>query len=409
MTVISKMDHSDFFLMSSLLSPRENATRKRVREFVDTRLLPIINEYWERAEFPEELIPDLRELGIAGTNITGYGCPGMSSLELGITAMELSRGDGSINTFLAVQSGLAMGSISRLGSDEQKQRWLPRMAALDLIGAFALTEPNHGSDSVALETTAERRGSHYVLNGQKRWIGNGSMADIVVIWARDTVDGGVKAFVFEREAGQPYPVGYQPTVITGKIGKRAILQADIVIDELEIPAENLLAHSRDFKDAVSVLNATRSSASWEALGHAVAAFEIAQDYAQERSQFGSTIGSYQLVQNLLANMLGEVTAMYTMCVRAAQLAEEGQLTGPMSSLLKLHTAKKGRWVCQSSRDILAGNGLLLEHHVARHMTDMEIVHTYEGTEFIQSLLVGRELTGVSAFSASKKNREQVQE
>lgn len=409
MTVSSVLDHSDFFLMNSLLSGREAATQKRVRAFVDSKVLPVINDYWERAEFPEELIPGLRDLGIVGTSITGYGCPGMSPLEVGITAMELSRGDGSVNTFLAVQSGLAMGTINHLGSAEQKQRWLPRMATLDLVGAFALTEPNHGSDSVALETTAERRGSHYVISGQKRWIGNGSMANIVVIWARDIADGEVKAFVLEREPGQPYPLGYQPTVITGKIGKRAILQADIVIDDLEIPVENLLEHSRTFKDAVAVLNATRTSASWEALGHAVAAFEIAQAYAQERSQFGSTIGSYQLVQNLLANMLAEVTAMYTMCVRSAQLAEAGELTGPMSSLLKLHTAKKSRWVCQSSRDILAGNGLLLERHVARHMTDMEIVHTYEGTEFIQSLLVGRELTGISAFSAGTKNRPQVRQ
>src|SRR5690554_1124615 len=189
MTAVSAPEHSDFFLMGSLLSERETATRERVRSFVDGKLLPVINEYWERAEFPEELIPELRELGIVGTNITGYGCPGMSPLEVGITAMEMSRGDGSVNTFLAVQSGLVMGTISRLGSEEQKQRWLPRMATLDLVGAFALTEPNHGSDSVALETTAELRGSHYVLSGQKRWIGNGAMADVVVIWARDIADG----------------------------------------------------------------------------------------------------------------------------------------------------------------------------------------------------------------------------
>lgn len=393
--------HTDFFLMNSTLSSKELATKKRVREFVNSRLLPIINEYWERAEFPLEIIPDLRELGIVGTTIDGYGCPAMSWLEAGITTFELSRGDGSVNTFFAVQSGLAMGTINLLGSDEQKQRWLPAMASLDLIGAFALTEPNHGSDSVALETTATRRGSHFVLNGAKRWIGNGNMSNVTIIWARDVADQCVKAFVLEREPGTDYPRGYRPTVISGKIGKRAILQADIVIDNLEVPADNLLAHSRSFKDAVAVLNATRSSASWEALGHAVAAFEVAQAYALEREQFGNTIASYQLVQNLLANMLAEVTAMYTMCMRAAQLAETGQLTGPMSSLLKMHTAKKSRWVCQSARDILAGNGLLLENHIARHMTDMEVVHTYEGTEFIQSLLVGRELTGVSAFSTGK--------
>ncbi|PPL20222.1 acyl-CoA dehydrogenase family protein, partial [Microterricola pindariensis] len=197
--VVAQADHSDFFLMASLLSARETSTRARVREFVDTKLLPIINDYWERAVFPHELIPELRKLGIAGTSIQGYGCPGMSVLETGVTAMEISRGDGSLNTFLAVQSGLAMGSINQLGSEEQKQRWLPKMATLDLIGAFALTEPDHGSDSVALETTAELRGSHYVLNGHKRWIGNGSMADVVIIWARDISDSAVKAFVLERD------------------------------------------------------------------------------------------------------------------------------------------------------------------------------------------------------------------
>ena len=396
---------SDFLDFGDTLTPAEQRTRARVRRFVDDEVIPVIGEYWDRAEFPAELVPKLAELGIAGTTISGYGCPGMGIREQGIQAMEIARGDGSVNTFLAVHSGLAMGSIFELGSEEQRERWLPRMAALEKIGAFALTEPNHGSDSVALETEATRMGDEYVLNGHKRWIGNGSIADTVVIWARDTADGNVKAFIMDREPGEEYPSGYTPTVITGKIGKRAILQADIVIENLRIPAENLLQRSASFADAVTVLNATRLSASWEALGHAVAAYEYAQEYALERRQFGSRIGSFQLVQNLLARMLGDVTSMYGLCFRAAELAEAGRLTGPMSSLLKMQTANSARWVCRSARDLLGGNGLLTERHVARHLTDMEVVHTYEGTEFIQSLLVGREITGISAFSARKKDEE----
>lgn len=394
----------DFFLFESDLSDRESEVRGRVRGFVDDALLPVINEHWERASFPFELLPGLRGIGMAGTTISGYGCPGFTAREYGIAAMELARGDGSINTFMAVQSGLAMGTIHRLGSEAQRQRWLPPMANLDLIGAFAMTEPDHGSDSVALETTATRRGNHYVVNGRKRWIGNGSIANVVVIWARDTADDEVKAFILERGEGEDFPTGYAPTVITGKIGKRAVLQSDIVIADLEIPVENLLAESRSFADAVEVLNTTRAGASWEALGHALATFEIAHAYALERRQFGRQIGGYQLVQNLLATMLSEITAMQSMCFRASDLAERGELSGPMSSLLKLHTANKGRWVCQAARDILAGNGLLIERHVARHLTDMEVVHTYEGTEFIQSLLVGREITGLSAFGARRDAR-----
>lgn len=397
-------DASDFFLMSERLTPAERTRSAQIRAFVRNDLEPVISEAWERAEFPMSIVPALRKLGVAGTTISDHGCPGMTVREQGLTAFELSRGDGSINTFLAVQSGLAMGTIDLLGSEEQRSRWLPGMARLELIGAFAMTEPGHGSDSVALETRAERQGDSYVLSGAKRWIGNGSIANITIIWARDTADDEVKAFVLERLDGEDFPAGYRPEVITGKIGKRAIQQADITIDQLRLPADQLLARSQNFADAVTVLNRTRANASWEALGHASAAFDIALAYAHEREQFGSPIAATQLVQNRLAEMLADISAMTTLCFRAAELAEDDRLTGPMSSLLKLHTANRGRAVCRSARDLLGGNGLLLERHIARHLTDMEVVHTYEGTEFIQSLLVGRELTGISAFSRGKSPR-----
>jgi glutaryl-CoA dehydrogenase len=395
--VTNETVNSDYYLLTEQLSDEERTIASRVRGFVDTEVLPIINGYWERAEFPAELLPKLATLGIIGTTIEGYGCPGMSRLAAGMVAMEMSRGDGSMNTFLAVQSGLTMGSINLLGSEEQKQRWLPALASLDKIGAFALTEPEHGSDSVALETSARRDGDHYVLNGAKRWIGNGHLADVVVLWARDEADGKVKAFIIEMDADGRHPEGYHAEVITGKIGKRAILQPDIRIENVCIPVENKLALSVSFRDAGTVLAATRTGAAWEAVGHATASYEIAVEYAATRKQFGKPIGGHQLVQNKLANMLAELTAMQLICFRTAALADQGKLTSTMSSLAKMHTAQKGQWICRQARDILGGNGLLLENHIARHMTDMEVVHTYEGTDSIQSLLIGRDITGISAF------------
>jgi glutaryl-CoA dehydrogenase len=388
---------TDYYLLSDLLSDQEREIRDRVRTFVDTEVLPIINDYWERAEFPFELVPKLAQLGVVGGPIQGYGCPGLSRLGQGMVTLELSRGDGSVNTFLGVQNGLAMGSINMLGSKEQKQRWLPGMAKLEKIGAFALTEPKHGSDSVALETTARRDGDHWILNGAKRWIGNGSIAHVVIVWARDEADGKVKGFIVERDDDGAYPEGYTAELITGKIGKRAIWQPDITLDNVRVPEVNRLADANSFRDVSRVLTATRGGASWESAGHAVAAYEAALTYSTNRDQFGKPIASYQLVQNKLANMLAEVTAIQLMCFRMAQLQEQGKLTGPMASLAKMATAKKARWICSEARDILGGNGLLLDFHVARHLTDMEVVHTYEGTDSIQSLIIGRDVTGISAF------------
>ena len=388
---------TDFLRLYDRLDTDERAIVARVRDFVRERVLPTINEHWERAEFPADLIPGIAELGVIGTTIRGYGCPGLSPLAAGLVALEMSRGDGSINTFLGVQSGLSMGTIDLLGSEEQKQRWLPAMARLEKIGAFALTEPGHGSDSVALETSATRDGDSFVLTGAKRWIGNGHSADGVVRWARDTADGQVKAFVIEKGADGRHPAGYRAEVITGKIGKRAILQPDITLDAVRVPAANLLAGSTSFRDAGAVLARTRSGASWEATGHAMAAYDIAVDYARSRVQFGKPLAAHQIIQQRLAKMLAEVTAMQLMCFRLAELSAESALTGPMASIAKMFTADRGRWVCSEARDILGGNGLLLENHVARHLTDMEVVYTYEGTDTVQSLLIGREITGISAF------------
>lgn len=389
--------NSDYFLLDDELTDAEIALRDRIRAYVDSDILPIINDYWERAEFPHQLRPGLAQLGIIGSTIEGYGCPGLSRRAAGIAAREIARGDGSVNTYIGVHSSLCMGTIAMLGSEEQKQRWLPGMATLERTGAFALTEPDHGSDSVALETSARRDGDDWVLNGHKRWIGNGDAADVVAIFARDEADGHVKGFILEKDDDGAHPDGYRPTVITGKMGKRAILQSDILIEDLRIPEVNRLVDCNSFHDVSKVLTATRGGAAWEAVGHAMAAYEIAVAYAGERRQFGKPIASFQLVQNKLANMLAELTAMQLMCTRMAELADSGRLTGPMASMVKMSTAQKAKWICSEARDMLAGNGVLLERHIARHLTDMDIVSTYEGTDSIQSLLVGRDITGLSAF------------
>ncbi|MGZ4167661.1 MAG: acyl-CoA dehydrogenase family protein [Solirubrobacteraceae bacterium] len=384
---------ADYYRLDEQLTDAERTIRDRVRAFGEHEVLPVINDHWERAEFPFELVPKLAALEVAGTTIDGYGCPGMSRLAAGIVSRELARADGSLNTFFAVHSGLAMGSIALLGSDEQRARWLPPMARLELIGAFALTEPQHGSDSVSLETAARRDGNAYVLNGTKRWIGNASFADLVIVWARDD-EGDVGAYVVEKGTS-----GFDASkVITGKMGKRAVWQAEIALTDVRVPAENRLAGAHTFDDAARVLDQTRGGAAWECVGHAMAGVEAAVAYAAERTQFGQPIAGFQLVQAKLATMVAETTAMQLICVQLARLQEQDAMTGPMASLAKLHNARKAKLVCSEARDILGGNGLLLDYHVARHLTDLEIVETYEGTDSVQSLLLGRDLTGLSAFT-----------
>jgi glutaryl-CoA dehydrogenase len=383
---------TDYYLIEELLTDEEREIRDRVRAFADREVIPVINEYWDKAQFPFELIPKIAELNIAGTTIGGYGCPGMSHAAAMLVAIEMARGDGSLNTFFGVHSGLAMGTIDICGSEEQKEKWLPPMARMEKIGAFGLTEAKHGSDSVMLETSVRREGDEYVINGEKRWIGNATFADVTIIWARDEEDGQVKGFLVEKGAE-----GFSTELITGKMGKRAVWQPDIKLEDVRVPVENKLGNANSFKDTVKVLTATRAGVAWEAVGHAVASYEAALTYAKERVQFGEPIASFQIIQNKLANMLAEITSMQLVCYRLAQLQEQGKMTGGMASLAKMNNAKKAKQVCADARDIMGGNGVLLEYHVARHLSDMEIVYTYEGTDTVQSLIVGREVTGISAF------------
>jgi len=374
------------------LTDEEREVRDKVRAFADREVIPIVNDYWDKAQFPFELVPKVAELNIAGTAIQGYGCPGMSQIASGLVAIEMARGDGSFNTFFGVHSGLVMSTLDICGSEEQKERWLPQMARMEKIGAWGLTEARHGSDSVRLETSARREGDEYVLNGEKRWIGNATFADVIVIWARDEDDGEVKGFLVEKGTE-----GYSTELITGKMGKRAVWQANIKLEEVRIPVENKLEHANSFRDTNKVLTATRGGVAWEAIGHAIAAYEAALTYSRQREQFGKPIAGFQLIQNKLANMLAEITLMQLMCYRLGQLQEQGKMTGPQASLAKMNNAKKAKQVCSDARDIMGGNGVLLEYLVARHLSDMEIVYTYEGTDTIQSLIVGRDVTGIGAF------------
>ena len=384
---------TDYLGLQDELTTSELDYLERTRSFVDHHVLPVIGGYWERAEFPFELITEMAKLGIVGDGIEGYGCPPMSPIASGLINMELSRGDGSLGTFLGVQSGLAMRSIAMLGTEEQKQRWLPGMAALEHIGAFALTEPEHGSDSVGLEASVRRDGGAYVLSGHKRWIGNGSIADVVVVWARDTDDGAVKGLLLEK--GTP---GFEARVMTGKGSVRAVWQAELTFTDVRIPVADKLPGANTFKDAGVVLAATRNSVAWAALGHAVAAYEVALTYCGQRVQFGKPLSTKQLVQDKLVRMLAEVTAMQLYCLRLGKLLEAGKLTDTIAALAKMNNTRKAREVIAMARDLLGGNGILLENHIIRHMADIEAIYTYEGTADIQTLIVGRDITGMSAFT-----------
>jgi glutaryl-CoA dehydrogenase len=390
------IDPGELYQLDELLGDEEREVRDRVRVFCRDEVLPIVNEHWERAQFPGQLMPKFADLGIVGGGTEGYGCPGLSALSNGMVSLELARADGSVCTAFGVHSGLAMGVISMLGSHEQKQRWLPAMARMERLGAFALTEPEHGSDVVGLETRAHRDGDEWVLDGRKRWIGLGTAADIVVVWARDD-DGNVGAFVVEHPEGRKVD-GFTASIITGKTGNRAVWQADIRLDNVRIPADHRLVHAQSFKDTSLFLAHSRQGVAWEALGHAEAAYVYALEYALERKQFGRPIAGFQLIQDKLARMLAEITSMRLLCTRLAELNEAGQASLAASSLAKLHTASAARRVCADARDLMGGNGLLLEHHVARHLADIEATYTYEGTDTVQALIVGREITGMQAFA-----------
>jgi glutaryl-CoA dehydrogenase len=385
--------NGDFYTIGATLSEEDQAFLRRVRAFLEAEVAPVINEYWVREEFPFALLPKLAELHIMGLPYQGYGCPGKSTLLDGMLMMELARVDGSIATFRGVHSGLSMGSIYLCGSEEQKQRWLPPMARMEKIGSFGLTEPDVGSGaSGGLTTTARRDGESWVLNGQKKWIGNATWGDLTVIWARDVADDQVKGFVVEKS--NP---GFQAEKMKDKIALRVVQNALITLQDCRVPEADRLQQANSFRDTAAVLRMTRAGVAWEAVGCMRGAYELALTYAQEREQFGRPIGRFQLVQDLLVRMLGNITACQCMVMRLSHMQDAGIMADEHASLAKAYCTVKMRESVGYARELLGGNGILLDHQVGRFVADAEAIYSYEGTREMNTLIVGRAITGFSAF------------
>src|SRR5262245_31848920 len=362
---------------------------------MEAKVQPIINKYWVADSFPFELLPSFKELGIAGLGINGYGCPGGSPLLPGLVAMEIARTDTSFATFFGVHSGLAMRSIYINGTEEQKQQWLPPMARMEKIGCCGLTEPLVGSGAGGgLLTTAKRDGESWVLNGQKRWIGNAPWCDISIIWARDVADNQVKGFVVENKTTP----GFSVVKMENKIALKVVQNGEITLKDCRIPdANRLQGGTGTFRDAAAVLRGTRHFCAWEAAGLQMGAYEHALKYAQERLQFGKPIGSFQLIQELLAKMLGNIVACQSMLARSVQLETEGKLTDAQAALAKAFSTSKARETVSWARELMGGNGILVDYNVARFFADTEAIYSYEGTYQMQTLIVGKAITGFSAF------------
>jgi glutaryl-CoA dehydrogenase len=383
----------DFYSNTECLSESERATLQRVREYMETNIAPIINGYWAEDAFPMELVQGVRDLGIAGAGYEGYGCAGGSTLFAGFIAMEIARVDSSCATFFGVHSGLAMGSIFLCGSEEQKAKWLPPMARLEKIGSFGLTEPDVGSGaSGGLTTTAQRAGDTWVLNGQKKWIGNATWGDLTIIWARDTSDNQVKGFIVDNKTP-----GFHAEKIRTKMALRVAQNALITLENCRVAEAERLQMDTSFRDTARVLRMTRAFVAWEAVGCMIGAYEHALRYAQRRMQFGKPIGRFQLVQDLLVKMLGNITACFCMVVRLSQLQDARKLKDEHASLAKAFCTVKMRETVGYARELLGANGILLEYHVGRFVADAEAIYSYEGTREMNTLIVGKAITGFGAF------------
>ncbi len=384
----------DFYMLARTLSVEDNDLRLRVRKFMEQEVQPVINDFWERDEFPFELLPKFKALGIGGLPFSGYGCPGKSTMLMGFLMMEIARVDASFSTFFGVHTGLAMGSIHVCGSEEQKQRWLPSMARMEKIGSFGLTEPDVGSGTAGgLTTTARREGDTWVLNGQKKWIGNATWGDLTVIWARDVADDQVKGFVVENKTNP----GFHVEKIRHKMALRVTQNGLITLTDCLVPEADRLQKANSFKDTALVLRQTRAAVAWESVGCATGAYEHALRYAQKRLQFGRPIASFQLVQDLLSRMLANITSTQAMCHRLSQMQEEGIMRDEHASMAKGVCTLRMRETVGWAREILGANGILLDQNVGRFVADAEALYSYEGTREMNALIVGKAITGFSAF------------
>ncbi|MFD1715640.1 acyl-CoA dehydrogenase family protein [Amnibacterium flavum] len=384
---------SDFYGYSEALADREKAVLADLRDYLERDVRPIVDDYWERAEFPTQIVKPLAEQGIFAMPWEETKPFENSAVFRGWVALELARIDASVATFVGVQNGLAMGSISIGGDETQRREWLPKMAAADVIGAFGLTEPLSGSDSAqGLRTVATRDGDDWILNGSKRWIGNATWSDITVIWAKSAEDGQVKGFIVPTSTP-----GYTATKIERKQSLRIVQNADIVLENVRVPESNRLQNANSFRDTAKVLRLTRAEVAWAAVGNAIGAYEAAVKYTGERIQFGKPIASHQLVQNMLVKALSNITASLGMVVRVSQLLDEGKQTDEHAALAKAYATSAMRETVGLCREALGGNGIVLDHGVARHMADAEAIYSYEGTREMNTLIVGRKITGQAAF------------
>jgi glutaryl-CoA dehydrogenase len=385
--------NGDFYRVTESLTDSERAILQKVRTFMESKVAPVISQYWLDDSFPFDLVPGFCDLQVAGMGYEGYGCAGGSTLLAGFVAMEIARVDCSFATFFGVHSGLAMGSIFLCGSEEQKQKWLPPMARLEKIGAFGLTEPLVGSGaSGGLLTTARREGDTWALNGQKKWIGNATWGDVTIIWARDVADNQVKGFIVENKTP-----GFKADKIQHKMALRVVQNALITLENCVVPEENRLQIDTSFRDTARVLRMTRAFVAWEAVGCAMGAYEHALAYAQTREQFGKPIAKFQLIQDLLVKMLGNITASLCMVVRLSQLQDQGKLQDEHASLAKAFCTVKMRETVGYARELLGANGISLDYQVGRFVADAEAIYSYEGTREMNTLIVGKAITGMGAF------------
>lgn len=380
----------DFYAVDEQLSDEERLVRQTVGRFVDDRFLPLIAEHYERATFPMEVVPELARLGLFGMHLQGYGAAGMSNVMYGLVCQELERGDSGLRSFVSVQGSLCMFPIHRYGSEEHKQTWLPRMAKGEVIGCFGLTEPDYGSNPAGMATRAQRDGDDWILRGTKRWITNGNIADLAIIWAR--TEQGIRGFLVEKGTR-----GFEAREIHHKFSMRASVTSELILDDCRIPACNELPQAQGLKAPLSCLNEARYGIVWGALGAAIACYQSALEYAKARRQFDRPIAAYQLTQEKLVDMLTEITKGQLLALQLGRLKDQGKATATQISMAKMNNVREALRTARAARSILGANGISLEYPVIRHMTNLETVLTYEGTNEIHLLAIGEEITGMSAF------------
>ncbi len=380
----------DYYHTDSLLTEEERSVRDTVRRWVEEQYLPKIKSDFDQGVFDVGLVPQLAELGLLGIKISGYDCPGMSSFIYGLVCQELERGDSALRSFISVMNSLVMYPIDAFGSEEQKARWLPALARGEKIGCFGLTEPDAGSDPQHMRTRAVLKGGEYVISGNKMWITNGELADVAVIWAR--ADEGIRGFLVEK--GMP---GFHAYPIPWKYSLRASVTSSLVLDDVHVPAANLLPGTDGIKSALMCLNEARFGIAWGAVGAAMACYEIALEYAGSRIQFEAPIAGFQLVQSKLVKMLTEITKAQLLCIQLGRLKDAGRARHTQISMAKMNNVNEALKIARTTRDILGANGITLDYHAIRHMLNLESVYTYEGTHDVHTLIIGRDITGLDAF------------